>query len=49
MTIKELKYFIFDNYYKRMRYTNENCYYSIKHQKKNVLLLYVTKLIEKNN
>ena len=50
MTIKELKDFIFENYYnyyRRIRFPKENSYYSMKHQKKKDLLLLPTKLIEK--
>ena len=34
MTVIELKEFIFGNYYKRIRFSKENSYYSLKHQKK---------------
>ena len=47
MTIKELKDFISENYYRRIRFTEENSYYSMKHRKKKDLLLVVTKFIEK--
>ena len=47
MTIKELKDFIFENYYRRIRFPKENSYYLMKHQKKKDLLLLPTKLIEK--
>ena len=33
MTIIELRDFIFENYYRRIGFTKENSYYSIKHQK----------------
>ena len=33
MTIKELRDFIFENYYRRIGFTKENSYYSMKHQK----------------
>ena len=33
MTAKELKDFIFENYYQRMGFAEENSYYSMKHQK----------------
>ena len=45
MTIKELKDFLYENYYRRIGFFKENSYYSIKHWKK--LLLLVMKLIEK--
>ena len=47
MKIKELKDFIFENYYRQIEFTKENSYYSMKHQKKKDLLLLATKLIEK--
>ena len=43
MTIKEIKDFIFENYYGRVEFPKENsyyAYYSVKHQKiKDLLLL----------
>ena len=45
ITIKELKDFTYESYYRRMGFLKENSYYSIKHQKKKVLLL-ATKIIE---
>ena len=47
VTIKELKDFIFENYYRQIEFTKEKSYYSMKHQKKKDLLLLATKLIEK--
>ena len=47
MTVQELKDFIFENYYRRIGFTVQNIYYSIKHQKKYDLLLLATKLIKK--
>ena len=47
MTIKELKDFIFENYYRRIGFTKENSYYSVKYQQKKDLLLYATKIREK--
>ena len=48
MRIKELKDFIFKNYYYgQIRFTKENNYYSMEHQKKKDLLLLATKLMEK--
>ena len=44
--IKELKYFIFENYYRWIEFTKENSYYSMKHRKKKGLFLLETKLIE---
>ena len=34
MTIKEIKDFICENYYRRIRFTKENSYQSVKHEKK---------------
>ena len=48
MKIKELKDFIFENYYRQIEFTKQNSYYSMKHQKKKDLLLLGPKLIEKN-
>ena len=45
--IKELKDFIFENYYRQIGFTKENSYYSMKHRKKKDLSLFATKLIEK--
>ena len=47
MTIKELKDFIYESYYRWIGDLKENSYYSIKHSKKKDLLLLATKLIEK--
>ena len=47
MTVKELKKFIFESYYRRIEFTKENWYYSIKHQKKKHLKLFASKLIKK--
>ena len=47
MTIKELKDFIFENYYRQIGFTKENSYYLVKYQKEKDLLLLATKLIEK--
>ena len=43
MAIKELRDFIFKNYYRKIGFTKENSYYSMKHQKKKDLLLLATK------
>ena len=37
MTIKELRDFIYENYYRRIVFTKENSYYLMKHQKKNLV------------
>ena len=44
MTIKELKSFIFKNYYKQVRFSRENNSYSINYQKNKYLLFLATKL-----
>ena len=44
--IKELRDFIYENYCRQIGFTNENSFYSMKRQKKD-LLSFVTKLIEK--
>ena len=44
MITKKLQDFIFENYYRRTRFTKENSYYLMKHQKKNDLLLLETNL-----
>ena len=36
MTIKELKDFIYENYYRRIGFPNESSYHSMKHKKKNI-------------
>ena len=33
MSVNEIRDFIFENYYKRIGFSKENCYYSMKHQK----------------
>ena len=47
MTIKQFRDFIFESYYRRIGFTKENSYYSMKHQKKKDLLSFVTKLLKK--
>ena len=46
ITIKELRGFIYKNCYSQIGFTKENCYYSIKLQKKKKIS-FATKLIEK--
>ena len=46
-TMKELKYFVFQNYYRQIGFTKENSYYPMKHQKKKDLRFLATKLIAK--
>ena len=43
---KEFKDFLFENYYRQIRFPKGNSYYSVKQKKKDFLLL-STKLIEK--
>ena len=40
------RHYMFENYCKRIKFTKENSYYSMKHQKKKDFLLLATKLIE---
>ena len=47
MKIKKLKDFFFENYVKQVGFTTENSYYSMKHQKKDVLVLLGTNLIKR--
>ena len=47
MTVTELTDFIFENYYNQIGLAKENRYYSMKHQKKDNLQLFGTKLTEK--
>ena len=46
MTIKELKDYIFNDYYKRIGITEENSFYSMKRRGKKDLLSFAIKLIE---
>ena len=46
MTANEIRDFIFKNYYKRIGFSKENSYYSMKHKKKD-LQLFPIKLTEK--
>ena len=46
MSINEMKDFIFENYYKRIRFFKESSYYSLKRLKKIDLLSLAKKLIE---
>ena len=47
ISVNEIKEFIFENYYKRIGFSKENSYYSMKRLKKKDLLLLANKLIEK--
>ena len=44
MSINEIKDFIFKNYYKRIGFSKENSYYSMKGLKEKYLLLLANKL-----
>ena len=45
MSVNEIRDLIFGNYYKRIEFSKENSYYSMKHQKKK--FFFATKSIEK--
>ena len=47
MPLNEIRDFIFEIYYKRIRCSNESSYYSFKCLKRNFLFLLTDKLIEK--
>ena len=47
ISVREIKDFIFENYYKRIWFFRENSYYSMKRLKKIYLLLLTNKWIEK--
>ena len=47
MSANEHRDFIFENYYKRIGFSKENSYYSIKHQKEKDLQFFATKLRKK--
>ena len=46
MTVSELRDFMFENYYKRIRFVKERNYYSMECLKRKDLLMLATKLIE---
>ena len=46
MSVDEIKDFIFENYYKRVGFSKENSYYSMKRLKRKDLLLLGNKAIE---
>ena len=46
-TIKEMKDYIFKNYYRRIGFPKYNSFYSMKSKRKKDLLLLAAKLIEK--
>ena len=37
--VNEIRYFIFENYYKRIGFSKENNYYSMKHKKKRYTII----------
>ena len=47
MSVNKARDLIFENYYKRIKFSKEHSYYSMKHLKKKDLLLLANKLIEK--
>ena len=47
IAIKELRDFIFNNYYRQIGFAKENSYYSMERQRKKDLLSFASKLIEK--
>ena len=47
MSVNEIRDFIFENYYKRIGFSKESSYYSMKCLKRKDLLLLTNKLIEK--
>ena len=46
MSSNEIKNIFFKKYYKKIAFSKENSYYSMKHLKKKVLLLLLNKIIE---
>ena len=46
MPVKEMRDFIFENYYKRIGFSKGNSYYQTKHFKKKHLLFLANKLIQ---
>ena len=47
MSVNEMKDFIFENYYKKIGFSKESSYYSIKCLKRKDLLLLANKLMER--
>ena len=39
MAINELRDFIFENYYRRIGFSHGNIYYSVKHERKDLILV----------
>ena len=48
IAVNELRDSIFENYYKQIGFSEENSYYTRRHQEKKDLQLIATKLTEKN-
>ena len=48
INVNEMRKFIFEIYYKRIRFSRENSYYSMKLLKRKDLMLLANKLTEKN-
>ena len=48
MSVNEIRDFIFENHYKRIGFSKENSYYSVKHFKKKDLLLLLILVMLKN-
>ena len=47
ITVNEIRDFIFENYYKRVGFSNKSSYYSMKRLERKNLLLVINKLREK--
>ena len=47
MSVNEMRDFIFENYYKKIGFSKESSYYSIKCLKRKDLLLLANKLMER--
>ena len=47
MSVNDMTEFVFENYYKRIGFSKEDSYYSVKRLKRKDLLLLANKLIEK--
>ena len=49
MSVNEIRDFIFGNYYKRIRFSKENSYYSMKRIKNTYILISAFKQINRRN
>ena len=49
MSVNEIREFIFENYYKRIRFSKENSYYSMKRLKKKKRFIVACKQINRKN